>query len=369
MSIFHDAGRFIDHAAKSVTRTAKKVPGLGFVIHKGEDVGRGPVGDTLKKVLANPVVQTVAGRYVVPAHLLTAALDDGVEGVKQAAKEEIRNPVRRVVLKGIGYIFPPAAAASDALDASNKALDAAEHPDPATAAKAAAQIGITEALAESGDVDAQKMVGALSQARAARAELSKVPVRDLTHLWIRDNAGRNILGDEASHAASRPALLRNALNVLHVASRPGYGGDPAKTTAAAGIVGRAIGLGQSHPGSPFLVFAGKAAHDDMQRIASSKDVHSKAIMGEVERNIMAHSAHRTSVLNSLLFALNGRHGPQAALAAKAHVDSMHAAASHGDITAKAAALELKKRAAALKKAGEYVIDRHGSVAHRGPKLS
>jgi hypothetical protein len=91
-------------------------------------------------------------------------------------------------------------------------------------------------------------------------------------------------------------------------------------------------------------------------------------MGEVEKHIMSHTKHRTTHLNGLLFALNGRNGPHAQVAAKSHVDGAVHAHRSGDASAGALLFDMKKRAVALKKAGEYVIDRHGAVVHRGPKL-
>lgn len=361
MSIFDSAERLVSRTTKKVSRTAKKIPGVGHVLHAGEDIMHGPVGRTLDKALKNPILQTAYAPIVLPAHLISAGVQGGVDGAVDAAKQELRNPVRRAAIKVAAVIFPPAAPAAVGLEAANRLLDAAESKDPVEAAKAAASLGAIIGLSDAGDIDAQKTLGVVNQAKKARETLSKLPVSDLTHKWVADTVAHDVAGDR--HADFRPARLRNALNVLH-ASTLGAGPDE-KANEAAAIVGQVIGLGTSHM-SPFFVSAADEVSRDLQPIARSSDPKAKAIMAEVERHIMTTSHPRQAHLNGIIFSLNGRHGPGAAQQAKQHIDAVRAAHARHDPAAGAHLFELKRRAAALKKAQEYVVDAKGMVVHRAP---
>lgn len=157
--------RSISRAAKTVVRKAKNtaaaIPGVS------------PAVKTLAKVMQNPVVSTIYGPITVPGNLALGFAKNGPKGALDAAKMELRNPVRRAAVSALGTIFPPAAPAAVALNASNVLLDAYESKDPVAAAKAAAQLASIAAGSQAGDPHMKEIASVIDKVKTARNMIPK----------------------------------------------------------------------------------------------------------------------------------------------------------------------------------------------------
>lgn len=157
--------RSISRAAKTAVRkvknTAAAVPGVA------------PAVKTLAKVMQNPIVSTIYGPITVPGNLALGFAKNGPKGALDAAKMELRNPVRRAAVSALGTIFPPAAPAAVALNASNVLLDAYESKDPVAAAKAAVQLASVAAGAQAGDPHMKEIASVIDKVKTARNMIPK----------------------------------------------------------------------------------------------------------------------------------------------------------------------------------------------------
>lgn len=363
MSLLGDLGRTIDHATRSVSRAVKSIPVVGNVVHATEDVLKGPIGTTIHSVLANPIVQTAFGPVTLPYQLAIAGASGGVQGATDDAKAALRNPVRRAAVKAVALVFPPALPAAAALEAANHALDAVESGDPVQIAKAAAQLGATEALAGEGDSDARRALELVNQAKAARTYVPQFDVHHLTSMFMGDHAARVVQAN--TNQVPRPALVRNALNVLHVATSAPKGTPPAvdqaKIADASRIVGVALAHGVAHPGVPAFVHLAADTHRTLQSILGRNNPIAKTIANAVEDHAMAGTLNRSQSLNQLVLAANSTNPTQRA-AADAQMARMRTAAAH-DPAARAALDDVRRRAAALRTARQYHIDAKGYARH------
>jgi hypothetical protein len=371
VSIFGAAGRFVSRRVRAVTRTVKHVPVVGSVIKAGEGALKGPVGRTFNRIVSNPVVSTVFGPIAVPAHMAYAATTGGLKGVEDAAKAELRNPVRRAAVTALGAIFPPMAPAAVALNAANVALNAAESGKPEDMAKAAVQIGAAAAGADAGDPHMQEVMGAIKKAQALRDKatsmLPKLP--NLHHLnagWLgstRANAALEAIHPDA-HALVQPAFVQRALGTLHNAAtlKPGQRMDAPTLAHAKDVVAHAISLGVTHPHVPFFADLAHATHKEAEKIVGRRTPHAKNILRDLEDRIMGHTSKRTAELNALVLGYNAQH-PDAV----AKVQALRTAHSHGDHAATAMLDDVRRRTAAIKKAHEYTVDGKGYARHAGAK--
>jgi hypothetical protein len=371
MGILGGIGRTIDRNAKRVVTKVKAVPVAGGVVRSGQRVLEGPIGTTVHKVLANPYVQTVFGPYTIPYQLALAAATGGVQGATEDAKAALRNPVRRAAAKAVAIVFPPAVAAVAALEASNKALDAIESEDPQQMAKAAAQIGATQALGAEGDADAQRAIEFLDQAITARRQGTSIDALKLVDLLLSDPVARKMLEENGGLAATRPANVREALITLQKVA--GLSPDaiamlPAseraqlqgKARVSTALLGAVLEAGAAHPDSPYFVQLASAVHKDVNRLDGNKSASAQAVLSALEKQIMQTGLKRTVSVNKLV-----RSYAAGDAATRAHVTKISKAALKGDARAQAAKNELLRRAAALKKAGEYQVDGQGVVRHVG----
>jgi len=373
VSLLGSAGRFIDRQAKRVTRTIKKVPVYGHALKAGEAVIRGPIGDTVHKISKNPVVSVVAAPIAIPTNLGIAAAKGGVTGAAKAAKEELRNPVRRIVLKGVGLVFPPAAAADKMLEASNKVLDAVESEDPVEAAKAAAVIGSAEALAADGDEHSKLIVSKLNEVKHARAALagSKLPTNHLTDLYHGDLPAREMFG--AKLHAIRPTRVAKAVGALGKISRMKPGAlramkpDERKRVElvgkkAANVVAAVLG-GVGHFDSQYLAELGVAVHRDLTSIEHDGGPMSKEVLGMVERLMTTKSTAQTKTLNRLVLGYNSK-DPNERNAAKKKIDQLKRGHAQGNALATSNLNALRRRTAALKVAKRFHVDGTGMTRAR-----
>jgi hypothetical protein len=369
VSLFGGAGRWLDRKVRAVTRTAKHIPVAGSLIKAGEGALKGPVGRTFNKIVSNPIVSTAFGPIAVPAHMAYAATTGGLHGAEEAAKQEIRNPVRRAAVTALGAVFPPAAPAAVALNAANVALNAAESGKPEDMAKAAVQIGAAYAGADAGDPHMKEVAGVLDKAKQLRAALpGHLPgLHELNAGWLgstRANLTLEQLHPDAI-ATLQPHNVQTALGTLQKAVKlpPGGRMDPAALTHATDTVGAAIGLALAHPHIPFLLDLGHAATAQIAKLENVKHPNTSKILRDLKAKIMAHTAKRTAELNALVHGYNAKQ-PQAVQ----QVSALRAAHQHGDHAATSMLDDMRRRTAALKKAGEYHVDvkgytRHASAAH------
>lgn len=370
MSFLGSAGRWLDRQIKHVTRTVKGIPVVGSVVKVGEGALKGPIGKALESVVSNPVVETLWAPVTMPLHFAYAGTTGGLKGVTDAAKQELRNPVRRAVVSAVGAIFPPAAPAALALNAANATLDAAESGKPGDMIKAIGQIG---AAAAGADViphlgDVMKVVNKAQQMRsiAAKAKgLVRFPnIHALNANWLGSTRANTVLeglGPNA-HDLMQPALVQNALTTLRKAAalKAGEKIDPTALAQAKQIAANAVAMGFSHPHVPFFVDLAKATHTELGPIMSSSNPNAKSIIAELETRIMAHTAARVAQLNALVHAYNRKEPP-----AVKQVADIHTAHQHGDHSATALLDDLRRRTAALKKASEYKVDSKGYTRHGG----
>jgi len=349
-------GRQIDHVTKGVTRTAKHVPGLGHAIRAGEKVLKGPIGDLVHKVLSNPVVDTVFGPVTVPANLAFGAATGGVKGATDAAKVELKNPVRRAATKLVGVIFPPAAPAAVALEAANRVLDALEKGDAVAAAKAAAQIGSAVALGEEGDAHAKEILGTLDKAREIRQQVSgvEVPMGELAHAWQTDSTSLGMI-TPAVHAAIAPKRFQSALTGLAKAAA-GHA-TPAQVQKHADVVAAALDAGMHH-NTPFFSLLGRVAHREVSALEGL--AHGPTIVALVEGKLMTKTQNRTKALNRKVLAYNSKDNNERR-AARNEVANLKARVRDGDHVSAQRLDELRRRTAALKKGREFTIDKSGMV--------
>jgi hypothetical protein len=367
VSLLGDAGRFIDKQAKRVTRTIKKVPVYGHALKAGEALVRGPVGDTIHKISKNPVVSVIAAPYAIPTNLGIAAAKGGVRGATKAAKEELRNPVRRVVLKAVGYVFPPAAAADKMLEASNKVLDAVESEDPVEAAKAAAVIGSAEALADDGDEHSKLIVSQLNAAKRVREKLAgaKLPTR-LTDLYHSDLPAREMFGAKLSQI--RPTRVAKAVGALGKISqmKPGtlraMKPDERKHVEqvgrkAANLVAATL-AGVGHFDSEYLAELSAAVHRDLTSIEHDDGPMSKEVLGLVEKLMATKSSAQTRTLNRLVLGFNSK-DPNERNAAKKQIDKLKRGHAQGNALATSNLNALRRRTAALKVSRGFRVDGTG----------
>lgn len=367
MSLFGKAGRWLDRKARSVTRTIKHVPVAGSVIKAGEGALKGPIGRTFNKIVSNPVVSTVFGPIAVPAHLAYAGTTGGLHGAEEAAKAELRNPVRRAAVTALGAIFPPAAPAAVALNAANVALNAAESGKPEEMAKAAVQIGAAAAGADAGDPHMKEVMGAIHKAQELRSKLpGRLPnLHALNAGWLGSTRANSTLEQihPDAHAALQPAVVQTALGTLQKAIKlpPGGRMDPSSLSHATSTVASAIGLGLAHPHIPFLVDLAHAANAQIAALEGTKHPNTTKILRDLKEKIMAHTAKRTAELNALVIAYNAKH-PEAVQ----KVSALRAAHQHGDHAATSMLDDVRRRTAALKKAHEYHVDTKGFVRHASP---
>lgn len=176
------------HLVKKVTKgaakMASKIPGVSLATTAAHNVLRSAPLEAMHDIVKNPIVSTVLGNVAVPTNLALAALKGGPQGALNAAKQELRNPVRAAAVSAASLIFPPLAPAAAGLVAANRVLDASEKGSPAEKAKAIAQIAATYALAESGNVGAQKGVEFLNQAKKIRPPAGLAPALDNPRLEV-----------------------------------------------------------------------------------------------------------------------------------------------------------------------------------------
>ena len=163
----------IGRLTKKVTRAIKKVPVLGAPLKAADHVLHGKVVGILQKVLSNPVVSTIWGPIVVPAHLVLATAKEGPQGALRVAKEELNNPVRQAAVKAIAVVFPPALPAAAALETANRVVHALHGKDAGEVAKSVAQVAVTEAMAQAGHPEAIKGMEYLKQAKKMYDALPK----------------------------------------------------------------------------------------------------------------------------------------------------------------------------------------------------
>lgn len=370
MSLFGGAARFVDRQARRVVRTVKKVPVAGHAVKLGEKAVKGPVATTIQKIAKNPVVSVVAAPVAIPTNLGIAAARGGVQGAAKAAKEELKNPVRRVVIKAVGTVFPPVEAAGKALDAANKVVAASESKDPVEAAKAAAAIGAAEALAEVGDVDAKRVVATIDQAKKLRAAASpsKLGVGRLTDLWHADEAGQVLFG--AKHRELAPGNVKNALSALHKVSALKVGDvrrmKPAERARAEKVTKKAAGLvsavlaGVGRYDSEFLAELGLEITRDLAAIERDGGPQSKQVLALVETLMAQKSSAQTKELNRFVLALNSGDAKEKKTA-QTKLAKLKRGHAEGHPQATSNLNALRQRTAALKCARKYRVDGSGMV--------
>lgn len=155
-SITRSVSRAAKGAVHAVTSTAGKIPGVS------------PAYRTLGRVMRNPIVSTAWGQVTVPGNIALGLAKGGPKGALDAAKAELRNPVRRAAVTALGTVFPPAAPAAVALNAANVLLDSYESKDPVAAAKAVAQIASVAAGVDAGDPHMKMVADVITKANAVR---------------------------------------------------------------------------------------------------------------------------------------------------------------------------------------------------------
>lgn len=359
-------GRFIDRRTKAVMRTVKKVPVVGSVVKGGEGLLKGPVGRTFDKILKNPVIQTVFAPVAIPAHMAYAGTTDGMRGLQHAAKETIKNPVLRATVSAVGTIFPPAAPAALALQAANMAWDAAEKGKPADMIKAAASIAAAQAGASIGDPHLTEVAKVLDKAQALRKAAPGIKFPDIHGLnagWLGSTRANEVLEAKHpdAHLTVQPALVQQAVNVLHTAGTVKNAQvAPPNLEHAKGIVAHALALGHMHPHIPFFVDLAAATHKALGGVMGANNIAAKSIVADLENRIMAHTKQRTAELNALVLGYNAQH-PDAVT----KVNALRTQHAHGDHSATAYLDDMRRRTAALKKAKEYKVDTKGYVRHGG----
>lgn len=369
-SFLSRTARTIDRNAKRTVDKVKAVPVAGGVVRTGQRVLEGPIGTTVHKVLKNPVVQTAFGPYTIPYQLALAASTGGVQGAAEDAKAALRNPVRRAAAKAVAIVFPPAIPAVAALESANKALDAVESDDPATMAKAAAQIGASYALSEEGNADAQRAIEFFDQARRARQGGTSVDVMKLADLWLADPVARDML-EKKGLGAVRPARVRDALITLNqiaefspaalqampAAQRASV---QAKGKASLDLVAAVLEAGAAHADSPYFVHLAKAVQKDVAALDKKPGASTQTVLAGLEQKVMLKGLARTLQVNKLVRA-HASGDPKV----RAHMSKITTAAKNGNAAAIAARNEAHRRAAALGKASEYRLDASGMVRHVG----
>ncbi len=149
-------------AVHAVTSTAGAIPGVA------------PAFRTLGRVMRNPIVSTAWGQVTVPGNIALGLAKGGPKGALQAAKDELKNPVRRAAVTAVGTIFPPAAPAAVALNAANVMLDAYESKDPVAAAKATVQMASIAAGVDAGIPHMREVADVVTKANAARKLIPKM---------------------------------------------------------------------------------------------------------------------------------------------------------------------------------------------------
>lgn len=369
MGIIGGIGRSIRRTSKTISRAAKKIPIAGEGIKASEKFVKGPVARTFEKAIHDPWVQTIGTPVVLPAHLIHGAATGGLKGAARAAKEELKNPVRRWVVRGVGVIFPPAAPAAVALEAANITLNAVESKDPVKAAKAVAQIGAIAAGAELGDSEATRALEFIQKAEKVKQGASSLPIAELAGEWVSDDAAQRILGE--LHSKFSPAELRAAVNTLHEAAS--VTGKQAgsfsaeqrarvnkKVDAAAELVAASIEGAAARPDLPFFQLLGPSLARDVERIEAQKGPHAARVVKVLEGKVMSKQFKRVKGINRLLFALNSR-DPHERAAAKKKIAPVAAGAKRGDPVAASRLDEVRRRAAGLKAARGYKVDTRGMV--------
>jgi hypothetical protein len=367
-----DVGRFVDRQAKRVVRTVKKVPVAGHAVRAGESVIKGPIGDTVHKIAKNPVVSVIAAPYALPANFALAAAKGGVRGAAETAKQELRNPVRKVVVKAIGYVFPPFTAVDKALEASNKVLDAAESEKPEEAAKAAAVIGSAEALAADGDPHAREIVATLEKAKRARAALtgSKLPA-NLTDSFFADLPAREMFGAKLNKI--RPVRVAKAVGALRKISalKPGTlrAMKPAERKRVERMTKQATHLvaatlaGVGHYDSKYLAELSAAVHRDLSSLEHDGGPMSKQVLGLVEKLMAEKSSAQTKTLNRLVLGFNSK-DPNEREAAKRKIAKLKRGHAQGNALATSNLNALRRRTAALKAARAFRVDGTGMTRRK-----
>lgn len=347
-------GRTIDRATKGVTRTIKKIPVAGHALKLGEKTLKGPIGKTFNKIMTNPVVSTAFGPVAVPANIVYGAATDGVRGASRAAKAELRNPVRQAAVKAIGTVFPPAAPAAVALEASRRLLDAAEKGSPEEAAKAAMQIAANVALADGGDEHAKAVLSTIDKARDLRAKVAgvTVPMRKVTKLWHTDEVARSLISPDV-HAAIKPGNFQAALSGLARASQGKLA--PAEVQRHADLVAATLHAATSHR-APLFALMGKVAHGELEKIADAP--HGEAVLNLVEKKLMTKSLKGSNAINRVVHLFNARDPRAVELVAK-----LKSGVAKGDTASAARYDQLRRRTAAIRKAGEFHVDSTGMVRH------
>jgi hypothetical protein len=367
VSLLGPAGRWVDRQTRRVSRAIKSVPVVGAVVKAGSGALTGPVGRTFNRIISNPVVSTVFGPITVPAHMAYAGVTGGVAGAEAAAKQEIRNPVRRVAVTALGAVFPPAAPAAVALNAANVALDAAESGKPEDMAKAAAQIGAAYAGADAGDPHLQQVAAVLDQAKRARAAIpGHLPnLHELNAEWLGSTRANSTLEQihPDAHASLQPGLVQQSIGtLLHaVSTKAGQQVAPNVFQHAQSVVANALAMGHMHPHIPFFVDLSAAAHRALAPVLNSSHPNAGSIVRNLEAQFMAHTSHRIAELNQLVLGYNARHPD-----ALQKVDALKVAHSRGDHAATAMLDDVRRRTAALRKAHEYTVDHKGYARHAGP---
>lgn len=171
----------VKKAAGGVVRSVKRIPVAKKAINAANKTLLRPLGDTVQKLVNNPIVTTIAAPIALPIGFTMAAAKNGPKGALAYARQELKNPVRGMVIKAAAVVFPPMAPAAVALEATNRVLDAVDSKDPAAVAKATAQIAATYALGEIGDPGALKAIQYFKQAKAMRANIPKGPLTPAGH--------------------------------------------------------------------------------------------------------------------------------------------------------------------------------------------
>jgi hypothetical protein len=320
----------VDNVARGTTRAIKSVPGIGHVVKAGESAIKGPIGDLTHSIVSNPFVSVALYPVAIPANLALSAAKGGVQGAADAAKKELANPVRRVALKGIGYIFPPAAAADKALEATNRLVAASESGDPVEAAKAMAQLGAAKALADLGDAHAREVMGLVGRAQAGSAK-------------------------QVANAQNVSSLMKRLMGQAQpIKSLP-----PAQKTQAQAVVrtvGKVLTKAQLAPHT--LNAAEQTLIKELQGLDASKTPIAKEVLSVLQKGSLKAMVSATAELNKAVIGYNSKDPSERAAWRKRFAD-LQAAVKRGDPKAAKQMTELRRRAAALRAAKRYKLDKRG----------